>query len=225
MSKISEGVSKGEKKLSMEDFKQGLREQVVKHCGRYETLSGKTWAELFLRDEKFIYRRGELESPQNDSETELTEEKAALALVNLMAKNFVPVFEASTEEQVAIENKQRIAGQTLAEREGWLGNYYKGDEFFRVNQFVVGLFYIETGYKDTVTSAWEGDEYDARSALRKAERDGFTREGGATKIFTSIEAFGIELDTIEANAEREFRVEQDAKDAGLLPQSILDLFK
>lgn len=228
LGKLSDDGNLGEefKDLTLAEIKTKLEETFYKAYGRYENVSGKMWIELYHNGDaddhtkgSVVWKKGTIGQIELDEDEILEREKAILRFIRLMQKGYSLVFQAVTKEDMDKHNALRVTAQSNAQREGWLGIYYKGKSFFRINEYSKGQFYIERGYDGTVSETSVESEGGAKFELDIALTQGYHREGeDADEYVNPLEAFGYEVeDTIES-------VEQKAKPVeGEMPDSFFEM--
>lgn len=216
--------------LTIEQVKQKIIQKFSEAYGRYENVSGKMWVEVYHNEGdktegEVIWRKG-----IGDEVTEdliLTHPKAILRFMELVSRGYTLDFKAVTQSDIDKGNALRRQRQSAPEREGWLGKYVKGNRFFSINTFKRDDYYIEYGYDGVSTRAWNENEGGARFELDMALAEGFTREGDEDAGFVNpLEAFGLELDTIEAEEEM-LRKEAKSHETveGELPDDFFDMMR
>lgn len=216
--------------LTPDQIKAKIVESFSKVYGRYENVSGRMWAEVYHNEGdqtegQVIWRKG-----TGDEITEdliLTHPQAILKFMELVHKGYSQEFIGVTQVDIDKGNAMRRQGLSAPQREGWLGIYYKGDHFFRISQFKANDYYIEYGYDGCPTRTSNENEGGARFELDMALSKGFKRKGEAELEFTNpLEAFGLELDTVEADEERIRLAERKSEPAdGELSDEFFDLMR
>lgn len=206
--KITDSSSFGDefKDLTPEQIKEKLKEKFYIAYGRYSNVSGKMWLELYHNggDDhtkgSVIWKRGTVGKDVLDEDEILDREVAIPRFMELMRKGFSLDFNGVTKEDIDKYNALRITAQSNAQREGWLGIYFKGKSFFKVNEYSKGQFYIEKGYDGITSESSIESEGGARYELEDALDKGFRREDeNEGEYLNPLEAFGYELDnTIDA---------------------------
>lgn len=232
LGKVSNAGSLGKEfeGLSVEQIKEKIVKKFSESYGRYENVSGRMWAEVYHNEGdqtegQVIWRKG-----TDDTVTEeliLTHPQAILKFMELVHKGYVLDFKGVTQSDMDKGNALRREQMTAPEREGWLGTYVKGDHFFRINTFKRDEYYVEYGYDGCPTQTSIENEAGARFELDMAKSKGFRREGDVEADFVNpLEAFGLELDTIEA-AEEELRKEVKKSEPadGDLPDDFFEMMK
>lgn len=219
--------------LTPDQIKAKIVQKFSESYGRYENVSGKMWAEVYHNEksvddtDKVIWRKGT--GDEVTEELTLSHPQAILKFMELVYKGYSLDFKGVTQSDIDKGNALRRERMTAPEREGWLGTYVKGDHFFRINTFKRDEYYIEYGYDGCPTRTMIENEAGARFELDMAKSKGFRREGAEDEYFVNpLEAFGLELDTIEAQEEA-VRQEEKAKEFnpedGGLPPEFFDLMK
>ena len=216
--------------LTPDEIKKKIIQKFSEAYGRYENVSGKMWAEIYHNEGdktegEVIWRKGIGNEITED--IILTHPKAILRFMELVYKGYTLDFKAVTQSDIDKGNELRKLRQTAPEREGWLGKYVNGNRFFSISTFKRDEYYIEYGYDGVTTRAWNENEGGARFELDMALAGGFTRECDADEGFVNpLEAFGLELDTIEAEEEA---VRKEAKSHetadGELPDDFFDMMR
>ena len=232
LGKVSNAGSLGKEfeGLSVEQIKEKIVKKFSESYGRYENVSGRMWAEVYHNEGdqtegQVIWRKG-----TDDTVTEeliLTHPQAILKFMELVHKGYVLDSKGVTQSDMDKGNALRREQMTAPEREGWLGTYVKGDHFFRINTFKRDEYYVEYGYDGCPTQTSIENEAGARFELDMAKSKGFRREGDVEVDFVNpLEAFGLELDTIEA-AEEELRKEVKKSEPadGDLPDDFFEMMK
>lgn len=192
--------------LTPEQIKAKVIEHFSKVYGRYENVSGKMWAEVYHNENaseddvnKVIWRKGTGDEVTEDRA--VSHPEAILRFMDLVKKGYSLTFKGVTQSDIDKGNAVRVQHLSAPQREGWLGTYHKGDHFFRISQFKADDYYIEYGYDGCTTRTSNENEGGARYELDVALSKGFKREGEDDYFVNPLEAFGIELDTIEAREE------------------------
>ncbi len=216
--------------LTPEQIKSAIKEKFSKVYGRYENVSGRMWAELYHNEGDktegdVIWRKG--------TGDEITEElilevpQAIMKFMELVHKGYSEEFKGVTQADIDKGNAMRKQKQSAPQREGWLGIYYKGSHFFRISQFKADDYYIEYGYDGCPTRTMNENEGGARYELDMALSKGFRRKGEEEVEFTNpMEAFGLELDTMEAQDEEKRLAQRASEPAdGDLPDSFFEMMK
>lgn len=227
--KIADASNFGDdfKDLSLEQIKEKLKAKFYTAYGRYSNVSGKMWLELYHNggDDhtkgSVVWRRGTVGKAELDEDEILDREVAIPRFMELMRKGFSLEFNGVTKEDIEKYNALRITSQSNAQREGWLGIYYKGKSFFKVNEYSKGQFYIERGYDGITSESSIESEGGARFELDDALDKGFRREDeNEGEYVNPLEAFGCELDnTLEAiEHKRKTTIEN-----GQLPDALLEM--
>jgi len=216
--------------LTPKQIKEKLIETFYKAYGRYHNVTGKMWVEIYhngdptdTRKGMVIWRKGTYEQDELLEDEILEREVAIPRFISLMGRGYTRLFEAIGQSEMDTHNKLRLAKQSTAEREGWIGVYYKGKSFFRLNEFSRGEFYIERGYDGAVHETSKESEGGAKYELEIALADGYRKVGEGEEevdFVNPLEAFGINLtDTIEAQEE------QSKPKDGELPDSFFDMMR
>lgn len=217
--------------LTPEQIRQKIVQKFSESYGRYENVSGKMWAEVYHNEnsvddtDKVIWRKGTGDEVTED--LTLSHPQAILKFMELVYKGYSLDFKGVTQSDIDKGNALRREQMTAPEREGWLGTYVKGNHFFRINTFKRDEYYVEWGYDGCTTQTSVENEGGARFELDMAKSKGFRREGDVEADFVNpLEAFGLELDTIEAG-EEELRKEAKKSEPvdGELPDDFFDMMR
>lgn len=232
LGKINNASNLGEalEGLTPDQIKAKIIEKFSEVYGRYENVSGRMWAELYHNegdraDGDVIWRKGTIGESELTEDLILTHPQAILKFMELVHKGYSEVFKAVTLSDMDKHNALRIQSLSAPQREGWLGIYYKGDSFLRINQFKPNEYYIEYGYDGCTTRTSTETEGGARYELDIAKSKGYRRKGEEEAVFTNpLEAFGLVLDTMESEDEknRKLALKSEPVD-GDLPDSFFEL--
>lgn len=232
LGKVSNAGSLGKEfeGLSVEQIKEKIVKKFSESYGRYENVSGRMWAEVYHNEGdqtegQVIWRKG-----TDDTVTEeliLTHPQAIMKFMDLVHKGYVLDFKGVTQSDIDKGNELRLQRRSAPEREGWLGTYYRGSQFFRITTFKRGEYYIEYGYDGMPTRTMTENEGGARYELDMALANGYTREGDDADYFVNpLEAFGLELDTIEAEEENVRKANKKPEPVdGDLPDDFFDMMR
>jgi hypothetical protein len=191
---------------SLEEFKAFILKKFYTAYGRYENASRSMFVEIehdgtedhdvgsVLWRKGIVKDTGESELTENET---LAREKAIPRYMEAVEKGYSRVFEAITREDFEREAANQLAKQSPIRREGLLGNYYRGKEFFRLKEYAQGVYSVERGYDGSFTGGnHQLSEADARHELESALAEGFAREGAeADDGVFSFEGWG---DMVEA---------------------------
>lgn len=217
--------------LTPEQIKEKVIQKLSEVYGRYENVSGKMWVELYHNEGDrelgdVIYRRGTDNTV--DEETILTHPQAIIKFMEMVHRGYSVVFKGVTQSDMDKGNAMRVQRQSNLQREGLLGNYYKGNHFFRISQFKADDYYIEYGYDGCPTRTMNENEAGARFELDIALSKGFRREGAedTLELINPLEAFGIELESEEADEYREALAKRPTPTTdGDLPDDFFEMMK
>ena len=141
--------------------------------GRYESTSGKMAVEMCHASEgKVRWKRFEhdlvVEEALYDYKTVIPKFK------DIVEKGFQPVFKALTEEDISREHAKRRKKLSKLARLNLLGTYRKGEDFVRVNEWGHENYFVEFGYRGTVTENRKDLTADKTLAiLDEIDADGF----------------------------------------------------
>lgn len=218
--------------LTPTQIKAKIIEKFSTVYGRYENVSGKMWAEIYhnegdTTEGQVIWRKGTIGQTDFTEDLILSHPHAILKFMELVHKGYSVEFKGVTQADMDKGNAMRLQSQSAPQREGWLGIYYKGEHFFRISEFKAGDYYIENGYDGCPTSSMNENESGARFELDMALSKGFRRKGEEEDIFINpLEAFGLELDTMEAaDEQKRLEVLASVPADGDLPDSFFEMMK
>ena len=231
LGKITDVVKLGEafEGLTPEQIKEKISQKFSEAFGRYESTSGKMWVEVYHNEGdktagNIIWRKGTEGKDELDEDLILDLPEALSRFYVLMNRGYTCVFRGVTQSDMDKGNDLRITKQSKPQREGWLGTYHKGSRFFRINQFKANEYYVEYGYDGMTTRTSVENESGARFELDMALAEGFAREGSEEAEFVNpLEAFGLELDSIEADEYREQNKHKVVD--GELPDDFFEMMK
>jgi hypothetical protein len=215
--------------LTFEEIKEKIIQKFSEAYGRYENISGKMWVEVYHNEGdktngNVIWRKGTLD--EVTEETILSIPQAIGRFMNMIEKGYSLSFKGVTQSDMDKGNAVRLETQSTPKKQGLLGTYYKGGSFIRFNQFKADEYYIEYGYDSAVTRTEIENESGLRFELNKALANGFTRDGLDNTFVNPMEAFGLGLDTLEANEEQERLAKEATKPVdGELPNDFFDLMR
>lgn len=193
--------------LTLEQFKDFVKQKFYTQYGRWENASGKMFVELEHNGDADDHNTGSVKWRKgirlDSGESDITEDvvlertEAIPRYSSLVHKGYSRIFPAITAEDFEKENQKRRSLESALQREGLLGLYYKGDkEFFRLSEFERGLYSAERGYDGCITSGkHELTVSSARCELDFALAEGFRREGEELPdlCMNPLEAFGVEI--------------------------------
>lgn len=176
------GAGEGFEGLTPEQMKQLMIDRFHEAYGRYENVSGSMYIELCHADAEengaghVHWVKGETDlTPEED--IILSREDAIPRLMGLMQRGYKRVTEGVTQDDIDRANAIRIATKSALDREGLLGTYRKGEEWLRVKEYAKGLYSVETGYGDALSTAeHELTETSARVEIDYALQGGYKKE-------------------------------------------------
>lgn len=216
--------------LTTDQIKAKIVESFSKVYGRFENVSGKMWAEVYHNEQsvddtdKVIWRKGTGDEVTDD--LKISHPEAILRFMELVQKGYSEVFKGTTQGDMDKGNAVLRERMSAPQREGILGNYYKGNHFFRISQFKANDYYIEYGYDGCPTRTSNENESGARFELDMALSKGFRRKGEEEEFTNPLEAFGLTLDTIEAGEEEARLIEKNKKPVdGDLPDDFFEMMR
>jgi len=212
--KLSDAGHLGEqfKDMTLEQFKDHIKKTFYQAYGRYENASGKMYVEIEHNGAvdnheagSVKWRKGETGNPELIEDLVLEREQAIPKFfMEVVEKGYSIVFSAITPDDFTKgHEKQELAKSAMA-REGLLGIYVRGKEFFRVNEYE-GNYSVERGYDSMITKGkHQLTESEARLEIDLALAEGFRREGEEEEIecVNPFAAWGVTNDeAAETNVE------------------------
>lgn len=181
------------KKMTPEEIKAKILEKFHEAYGRYENVSGQMAFEMSHADgQAGMVHWVQTENDVITEDIVIDREAAVLRFIIKQRMGYARVFEGTTDEDLRKENDRRIACKSLLDRQGLLGTYVnRQGEFLRVKEHSKGLYTIEKGYKDFLSSC----QPEQTEAVAHAEID-FARDKGYVKEGEELEESGEMSDTL-----------------------------
>lgn len=229
--KLSDAGHLGEafKGLTLEEFKKKAEETFWMTYGRYENASGKMYCELEHNGADDNHEAGSVKWRKGVTggkvlEDEVLERPQAIGkFFRMVDKGYSLVFNAITSADFETKRLEQVETFSPMKREGLLGEYIKGSESFRVNEYG-GLYSVERLFDGMITGGkHELTEADARAELELALEEGFVREGAdePESSFDPFAAWRVD-DVADEDAEKDSGTDADVPDMSALLKAFDD---